>query len=239
MSMIPSLSFVDPWGYKGLSLKLIQAVIKDWGCEAVFFFNYNRINMGVHNSLVESHMENLFGEQRLEDLQAEIDGAIPRVREGLIRRALGDALTEYGAKYLIPFRFLRDDKRTSHYICFVTKHMLGYKIMKDVMAAEGIVDEDGVPKFEYFPVADGYQLELSPDRPLMQLPEELLSFYRGRRLSVGEVIDGHTVGSPFQSRHYKQVLRELEAAERISCQPDAASRKKNTMPDHVIIRFPK
>ena len=26
---IPALSFIDPWGYKGLSLRLIRAVIKD------------------------------------------------------------------------------------------------------------------------------------------------------------------------------------------------------------------
>src|SRR5207248_10024637 len=38
--------FVDPFGYKGLSLQLVNSVIKDWGCDCVFFFNYNRISMG-------------------------------------------------------------------------------------------------------------------------------------------------------------------------------------------------
>ena len=38
---IPTLFFVDPYGYKGLSLRLIGALIKDWGCDCVFFFNYN------------------------------------------------------------------------------------------------------------------------------------------------------------------------------------------------------
>ncbi len=31
MRFIPTLFFVDPWGYKGLSLKLVNAVVKDWG----------------------------------------------------------------------------------------------------------------------------------------------------------------------------------------------------------------
>ena len=31
--LVPTLFFVDPWGYKGLSLKLINAVVKDWGCD--------------------------------------------------------------------------------------------------------------------------------------------------------------------------------------------------------------
>jgi three-Cys-motif partner protein len=43
MRLVPTLFFVDPWGYKGLSLQLVNAVVKDWACECVFFFNYNRI----------------------------------------------------------------------------------------------------------------------------------------------------------------------------------------------------
>jgi hypothetical protein len=36
----PTLSFLDPFGYKGLSNRLIQAYLKDFGCECIFFFNY-------------------------------------------------------------------------------------------------------------------------------------------------------------------------------------------------------
>ncbi|MEX2641970.1 MAG: three-Cys-motif partner protein TcmP [Acetobacterales bacterium] len=36
--LIPTFSFIDPFGYKGLSLKIIKGVIKDWGCDCVFFF---------------------------------------------------------------------------------------------------------------------------------------------------------------------------------------------------------
>ena len=64
--------FVDPWGYKGLSLRLINSVLKDWACECIFFFNYNRINMGLGNDAVKEHMDALFGEERA----AELAGAI-------------------------------------------------------------------------------------------------------------------------------------------------------------------
>jgi three-Cys-motif partner protein len=39
--LVPTLFFVDPWGYKGLSLQLINSVVKNWGCDCIFFFNYN------------------------------------------------------------------------------------------------------------------------------------------------------------------------------------------------------
>ena len=51
--LVPTLFFIDPWGYKGLSLGLIGSVIKDWGCDCIFYFNYNRINMGLNNQAVK------------------------------------------------------------------------------------------------------------------------------------------------------------------------------------------
>lgn len=60
MKLIPSLVFLDPCGYKGLSLELINSVIKDWACECIFFFNYNQINAGIHNDSVEEHINRIF-----------------------------------------------------------------------------------------------------------------------------------------------------------------------------------
>lgn len=65
IKLVPTLFFVDPWGYKGLSLQLVNAVLKDWGCDCIFFFNYNRINMGLTNPMVQEHMAALFGENDL------------------------------------------------------------------------------------------------------------------------------------------------------------------------------
>ena len=59
MRLVPTLFFVDPWGYKGLSLQLVNSVLKNWGCDCIFFFNYNRINMGLTNPFVREHMDAL------------------------------------------------------------------------------------------------------------------------------------------------------------------------------------
>ena len=37
MRLVPTFFFVDPWGYKGLSLALINSVLKNWGCDCIFF----------------------------------------------------------------------------------------------------------------------------------------------------------------------------------------------------------
>src|SRR5579872_5692476 len=67
--LVPTFLFVDPFGYKGLSLQLVNSVLKDWGCDCVFFFNYNRISMGLGNEAVEEHMDALFGKQRADSLR--------------------------------------------------------------------------------------------------------------------------------------------------------------------------
>lgn len=235
---IPCLSFVDPWGYKGLSLRLIRAVIKDWGSEAVFFFNYNRINMGIGNKLVEPHMRDLFGEDRLASLRQEIGSLKPEDREARVNRALGEALEDMGARFLISFRFRGRGGRVSHYICFVSKHQLAYSIMKSVMARRGAVDEDGVPLFEYMSKSAGKQLTFERERPIQALPAELLSRFAGQTITVGKVYDLHNVRTPFIMPNYKTVLIEMEARGQIRCDPDRESRRANTLADHVLVSFP-
>jgi three-Cys-motif partner protein len=123
MRFIPTLFFVDPWGYKGLSLKLVNAVVKDWGCECIFFFNYNRINMGLRNELVEEHMNALFGKGRANALRSKLEALSTGARELMIVEELCAALNPTKDRYVLPFRF-KDDRgiRTSHHLIFVTKH---------------------------------------------------------------------------------------------------------------------
>ena len=122
MRFVPTLFFVDPWGYKGLSLRLVNAVIKDWGCDCIFFFNYNRINMGLANPIVQDHMDALFGKQRANDLRNRLNSMQPSERELAIVEEIAQALKEMGGKYVLPFSFKNESgKRTSHNLVFVSK----------------------------------------------------------------------------------------------------------------------
>jgi three-Cys-motif partner protein len=234
---IPSLSFIDPWGYKGLSLRLIRSVLKDWGCEVLFFFNYNRINMGINNPKVQEHMEALFG-AGLPELRASLEGQPPGERESTIRDVLTQALREMGGPYLLPFTFRRKDGRVSHYICFVSKHPLGYSIMKEIMAAESDIDDDGVPLYESSPLGATRQLPLGYMRPILTLPEDLLRSFAEKTLTVGEIFKQHNVGRPFVKRNYKRVLIEMEEDCLIKCEPDAGNRNRGTIADRILVTFP-
>ena len=151
--MVPTFFFVDPWGYKGLSLNLVSSIIKYWGCDCVFFFNYNRINMGINNDFVKPHMASLFGNEQLESIRKKCDNVSnPNEREMIIIQELCNALKQNGSRFVLPFRF-KDDKgkRTSHHLIFLSKNFRGYEIMKEIMYNESTDKISEVASFEYNP----------------------------------------------------------------------------------------
>ena len=239
----PTFSFIDPFGYKGLSRGIIQSVIRDWGCDCVFFFNYSRINAGINNDAVRNHMDALFGYERIARMRSALLDASPATRESMILEELAQALKELGAKYVLPFRFRRPDgSRTSHALVFVTKHPLGYSIMKGIMAGESSTEDEGVPSFEYSPADARCPMLFSLNRPLSSLAQNLLGRYAGRSMSMKQVFDEHNVGTPFIEKNYKRVLNQMEAAGQITANPPAIARPMRkgdrTFSDKTIVTFP-
>jgi three-Cys-motif partner protein len=234
---VPTLFFIDPWGYKGLSIRLIGSVIMNWGCDCIFFFNYNRINMGLHNSAVEEHMNSLFGKERADSLREQLQPMQPYERELTILEAICQALKEIGGDYPLPFSFKNSrGNRTSHHLIFVSKNVLGYSIMKDIMAKESSSDEQGVPSFEYNPATLKQPLLFEFFRPLDDLENMLLDEFAGQIIAMVEVYNRHHVGKRYIKKNYKDVLLKLEAEGRITAEP--SKRKKNTFGDNVLVTFP-
>ncbi len=243
MRFVPTLFFVDPWGYKGLSLNLVGSVLKDWGCDCIFFFNYNRINMGLANELVRDHMNALFGETRADALRVKLGPLSPYERELTIVEELVKALKDMGGRYVLPFRFINDQgTRTSHHLIFVSKHVRGYEIMKEIMAAECSRAEQGVPTFEYNPADRRFHALFELSRPLDDLSDMLLSEFAGQTLSMQKVYERHHVGKRYIKRNYKDVLRQLEAEKRIIADPPVENRRQYkgqvTFADQVQVTFP-
>jgi three-Cys-motif partner protein len=241
--LVPTLFFVDPWGYKGLSLKLINSVVKDWGCDCIFFFNYNRINMGLSNDAVKEHMDALFGQVRADKVREKLNGLSPQERELSVVEAICEALKEMGGQYVLPFRFRHETgNRTSHHLIFVSKHVKGYEIMKEIMAKESSERVQGVPSFEYNPATRQQPLLFELTRPLDELESMLLDSFSGRNMTMKDVYDQHHVGKPYISKNYKTALGNLEAQNKIIADPPANKRRKMkgeiTFADLVKVRFP-
>ncbi|MFH2145091.1 MAG: three-Cys-motif partner protein TcmP [Candidatus Omnitrophota bacterium] len=240
MKLVPTLLFIDPWGYKGLSLRLINSVLKDWGCDCIIFFNYNRINMGLNNKAVQEPMDALFGKERADKLRKKLNKINARDREFSIIEEIAKALYEMGGKYVLPFCFKNSrGSRTKHHLIFVSKHFKGYEIMKEIMAKESSKAIQGVPSFEYCPADKKQKLLFELSRPLDDLGNMLLEEYAGRRISMIEIYKSHSVGKRYIKKNYKDVLIQLESKKMIKAKPEANNRRTNTFGDGVEIYFPE
>ncbi len=237
-SMIPTLSFIDPWGYKGLSLRLINVFLKDWGCDCVFFFNYNRINMGLNNDIVKDHMAALFGDERATTLRAEMAILPPAKRELLIVERISEALKEMGGTYTLPFCFKNEQgSRTSHYLIFVSKHILGYNIMKGIMGRESSKVEQNVPSFSYCAADVTMPVLFELARPLDDLEGLLLTDFAGQTVTMKAIFNSHHVGRPYLEKNYKEALISLEGKGQIVAVPSAKVRRAKTFADDVSVTF--
>jgi len=240
IKFIPSLFFIDPWGYKGLSLSLLGAVLKDWGCDCILFFNYNRINAGLNNPLFIENMKALFGEERDEKLRGQLKKLSPKERELSIIEEFGIAINDMGFRYTLPFCFKDDSgSKTSHYIIFISKNEKGYGIMKNIMAKYSSQSNQGVPTFEYCPATSRQPFLFSFNRPLDQLSQMLLDEFRGQSLTMFEIFRRHNVGKPFIDKNYKDVLYQMEMGGLIRAEPSISARRKNTFGNNVLVIFPE
>jgi len=238
ISLVPTLFFVDPWGYKGLSLRLINSVLRNFGSDCIIFFNYNRINMGLSNEYVREHMNALFGEERADALRERLSTMDSNERELATIEEIAQALKEMGGKYVLPFRFRDENRnRTSHHLIFVSKHFKGYEIMKQVMAGESSAAEQGVASFEYNPATRRQPLLFELSRPLDELEGQLPNDFAGCTLTMRKIYEKHSVDRPFVEKNYKDALKNLEARGAIKTNPPRTSRRRNTFADTVSVSF--
>lgn len=239
-NLVPTLFFIDPWGYKGLSLNLIGAAIKSWGCECIFFFNYNRIRSGLDNPLVATLMAELFGREQFEQLRDRVSRLPMREREPAIINAMTESLKHVGGRYVLPFRVgSQHGNRTSHYVIFVSKHFRGYHIMKEVMEKLSS-DESEVRSLEFLPVKSPQLRLLDLNNPygVSPLKALLAQACAGQSMSVEEAYEHSTVDTPYILKHVQKALMELESEGRVTIDPPAGKRKRGTLAKEKIVTFP-
>lgn len=246
-STFPILYFLDPWGYKGLSLSLIKAGIKSWGCDCIFFFNYNRINAALSNPVLTENMNCIFGNESANRLRENLREKQPWQRQELIIAELKLALARFGGRYSIEYCFKDDGgHKTSHFLIFTSKHVLGYKIMKQIMAGESSSDDHGVASFQFNPLdrIDKLEQGLLFDMPnaVDDLASTLVREYAGRKITVGEIYRKHNVGRRFILRNYQDAIKKLDADGRVQTSPPVEKRiraNKITLSENVEVTFPQ
>lgn len=143
----PIFSFVDPWGYKDVSISQVWSLVKNQGSDCVLFFNSDRILQDISKPANAQDFQQIFGDL-FEDAKAiQIDPTMSQRKKAEAFLALFSKnlyLTvqkEYGNKFkifVLPFYVEADDKeKTSHYIVFISKAHKAIQEMRKVMIKHG------------------------------------------------------------------------------------------------------
>ena len=243
--LVPTLAFLDPFGYKGLSLALVREILKNWGSDVLFLFNYSRINMGLSNPRIHVAVEGLFGAERARTLRQMLRNVDPPAldREAMIVAEMEAALESVGGSYRHHYRFPRKhDDATSHYLFWVSKNPLGLKIIRDITGKLSSKEIQGVPSFGY-EHAKARQISFfdEEENPIGQLAEDLARKFAGRTIVVRDVIREHFTTARYLERNYKDALRLLEASNRLVANRPATTRRVVrgvvSFPDDLVVTF--
>jgi len=236
---VPTLVFLDPCGYKGLSLRLVSSVLGGFGNDCIFFFNYSRINMKLDLEIMNRSLDEFFEPARAKALRAEIQNRSASEREEIILAAVTSSITEAGAIPLL-FRFKSNRGRTSHHLIYASKDQRAAGMMKSILRSASPDLKEGVGSGEHNPRAR--ELSGSLFAGLYEVEERLLSVYVGREIRFGALLE-EEAQTRYPESNYRDAVLELEAEGRVVVDPPAENRrfqaggKKRTLPKSVLIRF--
>jgi three-Cys-motif partner protein len=233
---VPTLFFADPWGYAGISIDLIEASIRHWGSDFLFFFNYNRINMNLGCGGMNEAINEFFSTSRAEKLRNAIAELTPPKREEAILKEMQSAIKGIGAKVeKFTYRNKTGVRSTHHLLC-VSRHPEGMALFKEISAKESTTFEGEIPSLQHDPSANPYQPLLFSG--LDQLEEDLLATYEGKILTPDQIYHDHHIGKPYIQKNYRQALLHLEETGAVKIDPPRSARvRSESFPQDTRVIF--
>jgi three-Cys-motif partner protein len=201
--LAPSFFLIDPYGHP-LPLPIINKILHRERTEALINLMWFRINMDLSNPFMQSHLDELFGD---DDWRAQPFLGMHGVeREKAFLKYFKSRLA---CKFVLPFKVrydvedTRGGDRTKYYLLHVSNHVKAVLLMKEVMWPLG--DEEGT--FDYSGESQGVLISSTPTA--QELGSILLREFRGRELGFDQLRE-HTWMLPFVEKHYREVLKHLE-----------------------------
>ncbi|WP_133967371.1 three-Cys-motif partner protein TcmP [Eubacterium limosum] len=237
----PTLYFVDPFGYKGITMDLLKKCLDSHGSDIILFFNYNRVSTSFTNPKVIHHMKALYTDSIYNstvELLNEI--YVPQEKEALLINRFIYAIQRNCNAMAFPFRFQFENKKsTSHYIFFLTHNETALGIMKDIMWKWSSEKDNGIANFSFLPnqpIEQQLNLIDMVDDKFEELKRDLMTNFKGQIRNVTYICSRYST-TIYIKRNIKSALKSLEKENKIRCDPPFQNRRANTIADHVNVIF--
>jgi three-Cys-motif partner protein len=131
--LAPTFAFIDPFGFKGVPMKVIGRIAQNPRCECLITFMYEAINRFVAHPQrkVQAHFTRLFGTSRWKKC---LDEEYPDVRrDGLASLYRKQLIERAGFKYVRTFEMINRGNRTEYFLYFGSNNIRGLSKMKEAM----------------------------------------------------------------------------------------------------------
>jgi spore photoproduct lyase len=226
----PSFIFIDPFGFGGVPFETVKKILELPHTEVFFTFMLQAINRFLASPYAESQLAQLYPSQEWMEVRKE---ANPRIREQKLLGLYKECLKDYtNVKFVLPFRVCMDERlATLYYLLHATNNFVGAKIMKDVMRSSSKSGELAWlgPKEVWY----SKQPSLF-DSTLPQLKEYLFNMYKGKKISLGQILNETFDLTSSTVRDYQKALEELEKEGKVVM---TCKGKKGGINEKTIIYF--
>lgn len=222
---IPSVLFIDPFGYKNIETLILSKFLSYWGNELFIFINTKRINPALENEKFIPLMESLFPTMYNTIVKEKKFKSTVQERLNYIIKNLGKEYENLLNKkiYYTAFNFQEEDSETtSHYILHLTKSPRGYDLIKQIYTDFANVGTifDGINTYTFDPKKVNCSIQDLFDTSsenIDVLKDKLFNQYRGQTITALDLFESHQKFELYSRKHYVEALRRLVIEGKVYC----------------------
>ena len=233
--MAPTFAFIDPFGFSGVPMRLIERLAEASRAEVLISFMFESINrFAGHQHKIEERLDELYGTKAWRPIAADTNPE--RRRSGLID-LYRTQLVAAGFPLVNSFKMLDRGNRTEYFLYHGTTNPKGLSAMKRAMWK---ADPERGSAFSDH-IALNPQLLLVPaTQPAQTLTDLLIQRFKGQQVSIEVIVEFVLKETIFsETSHLKRAtLAPLERGKKIEVtRPQGKRNVVGQYPPGTMIRF--
>lgn len=229
--LAPTFAFIDPFGFKGMSMTTMGRVMANPKCELMINFMSGFINRFVNASDADKRgFTKLFGSDGWKNVQSIQD--IEMRREFLITLYKTQLKEQAHVKYVRTFEMRGDKNQLIYDLIFATNSIKGLEAMKEAMWK---ADPQG--RYQFCDTTNPRQTSLIQFTDdvywIPDAAQAVCDQFKGTVTSLGQVEEFVVASTPFLFR--KRILNHLKGEGKITCIQNSGG--KRGFPDGCRLAF--
>lgn len=223
-TLAPAFAFIDPYGWKGITLNQMMQFVSFDKWEILFTFMVEYISRFLDKPDTQKSLRDYFDTDKYSEF-----GSLSGIERRKSLRDLFVAQLESSFRHITPFEMVSNRGKTEYFLIHGTRNIKGLEVMKDVM---WMLDPTGNFRFETRWM--GRQV-LFGSEIIQDLKNAIFEKFEGREVSISDIEKFVLTDTPYTIKHVRKPLKEMETEGIISA---TNRQRKRTYPSGTRIRFP-